>query len=586
MSLRLVAFMLCSAIGIAPAWAATYYVSKTATNGYVVGADGNAGTAKGTAKATISNAITTAADGDTIYVNDGIYSNAELGASSYVDFSAKAINFQPETPYGVTLSTDAAANILMRVRNDTTTTLTVGKFILDCEKPSAPGTYIPTGVQIDNPINAVVHVFDGTKIGNCSTQNIADNAQRGSLTADLTFFGRMKDGLQGSTSMASAAAKTYNILRLTLDNVTSTDTFASVALSATRLSSSSNLFTFTAKHITGTLTAPSALGSTATVTGVNIVGIANAVVEDFDITLSGSSTTNSCYGINIINGTIGDTAKADRPIVRNGTINWNCPAGYAVIAGDSTTAYNVDHALFYNITVNGQFYNGVATPHGIVLGRVTGGLVYGNRVTGMAVGMMTSINQGGVIAGNVLVGNYYAPLFSKGSGGTTAPIHTNNTVIMDDTLYGAKFGNYGCQGVAIQGATNNAGATFRNNVCYVKSGTGWKYAVVDASQVASFDADDYYSLVSLTAPWSYQGTTYATLELWNAAATVGIEMNVDPLFLSASDLRLLPTSTLRRAGKWATNGCKDFRGRPCFVPPDIGAYQVSSGDLAGPRVAR
>lgn len=584
--LRLVAFLLCSAIGVVPAWAATYYVSKTATNGYVVGADGNAGTTKGTAKATISNAITTAADGDTIVVNDGTYSNLDLGASNYVDFNAKAINFQPETAYGVILNTDSASNIVMRFRNDNTTPLTVGKIILDCEKPSSPGTYIATGVQIDNPTNAVVHAFAGTKIGNCSTQNIADNAQRGTLTVDAIFFGKMKDGLQGSTAMASAAAKTYTITSLVLDDVISTDTFASVAISATRSSVSANPFTFSVTSLTGSLTAPSSLGTTATGTLINIVGIFGASIEGVNATVNGASTTNSCYGINITNSALGAAAKADNPLVRYNTVTMNCPAGYAIIAGDSTIAYNVDYAQIYANTVYMPFYNGVSTPHGIVLGRVAGGLAWGNTVYGGAVGYMTSINQGGIITGNLAIGSYYAPLFSKGSGATTAPLLINNTVIMDDTLYGAKFGPYGCQGVAAQGATNNAAATFANNICAVRSGNDWKYAVVDASQVATFDRSNYHSVPTLTSPWSYQGTTYTTVGLWNAAATVGDETNNNPLFVAESDYRLRAYSTLRRAGKWTTIGCKDFRGRPCYQPIDVGAYQTSSGDPAGTRLTR
>lgn len=566
--------------------AAILYVSKTNTNGYAVGSDSNNGTAREIPKATISNAITTAANGDTVIVNDGTYSNSELGASGYVDFNAKALTFLAETNYGVTLSTDSASNIVMRFRNDNTTPLTVGKIILDCEKPSAPGTYIATGVQIDNPTNAVVHAFAGTKIGNCSTQNIADNAQRGTLTVDAIFFGKMKDGLQGSTAMASATAKTYTITSLVLDDVISTDTFASVAISATRSSVSANPFTFSVTSLTGSLTAPSSLGTTATGTLLNIVGIFGASIEGVNATVNGASTTNSCYGINITNSALGAAAKADNPLVRYNTVTMNCPAGYAIIAGDSTIAYNVDYAQIYANTVYMPFYNGVSTPHGIVLGRVAGGLAWGNTVYGGAVGYMTSINQGGIITGNLAIGSYYAPLFSKGSGATTAPLLINNTVIMDDTLYGAKFGPYGCQGVAAQGATNNAAATFANNICAVRSGNDWKYAVVDASQVATFDRSNYHSVPTLTSPWSYQGTTYATVGLWNAAATVGDETNNNPLFVAESDYRLRAYSTLRRAGKWTTIGCKDFRGRPCYQPIDVGAYQTSSGDPAPTRRLR
>ncbi len=44
-------------------------------------------------------------------------------------------------------------------------------------------------------------------------------------------------------------------------------------------------------------------------------------------------------------------------------------------------------------------------------------------------------------------------------------------------------------------------------------------------------------------------------------------------------------SSLRRAGI-ANGWCLDARGRPCWVPPDIGAYQASSGDPANTRSVR
>src|SRR5437764_14543304 len=58
---------------------ATYYVSNTASNGYVVGADTDNGTAKATPFLTIKKAIGTnlgagvMASGDTCFVNDGTY---------------------------------------------------------------------------------------------------------------------------------------------------------------------------------------------------------------------------------------------------------------------------------------------------------------------------------------------------------------------------------------------------------------------------------------------------------------------------------------------------------------------------------
>lgn len=71
-----------------------------------------------------------------------------------------------------------------------------------------------------------------------------------------------------------------------------------------------------------------------------------------------------------------------------------------------------------------------------------------------------------------------------------------------------------------------------------------------------------------------------------ATGATGSAMNVDPLLMSTTDFRPRVNSPLKRAGSWWGNECTDVRGRGCFVPLDIGAYQSSSGDPANARAAR
>ena len=61
-------------------------------------------------------------------------------------------------------------------------------------------------------------------------------------------------------------------------------------------------------------------------------------------------------------------------------------------------------------------------------------------------------------------------------------------------------------------------------------------------------------------------------------------LNTDPQLISTTDLRTIGASPLRRTG---TTGyaCRDARNRPCWSPPDIGAYQATSGDPASTRSA-
>ncbi len=87
----------------------------------------------------------------------------------------------------------------------------------------------------------------------------------------------------------------------------------------------------------------------------------------------------------------------------------------------------------------------------------------------------------------------------------------------------------------------------------------------------------------------YKGVGLTTVAEFQAACsgdTCTGNLEIDPQFVSSTDFRLSGASPLRRAGVWWGNECVDVRGRPCFVPPDIGAYQAGSGDFAPGRKAR
>jgi hypothetical protein len=181
------------------------------------------------------------------------------------------------------------------------------------------------------------------------------------------------------------------------------------------------------------------------------------------------------------------------------------------------------------------------------------------------------------------VGCYGYAFYAKGCGASTAPLFTNNTAILTST-YGAARG--AALGVAAQGATNNTAVTFQNNIVYALSDL-YRFAEVGTSQTGTFVSNNYYSAgpAGFSSPYAYQASTYATFVDWQTAReTTALQSN--PVFVTGTDYRLGSTSTLRRAGKWSSNVARDYRGRKYLVPPDMGAYQSSSGDPAAARTAR
>lgn len=567
---RLILFLLCVLVSPSALFAATYFMDP-AGSGAASCVDNAANVC------TPARAITVSSTGDTIIAACGTYDLAS--ATLAVN---KNVVMEPVTEgCAILTSAHATSTVDLTASNDANT-LTFGSF--DVRNTGGAGQILRI---LSAAYDATVELSRTRILSGAVNRHIQDAWVRGTIKlTNIRLSGTIgtQAGFYSATTPTSAKKVQITggayVLTASASNTPAIwiDRAAGVSVSEW-------------VQVNGAVvdvTVPSGLGTSALgigirlhriTTGTNLLGVSqDPIIEHNIVTLSTPGATG-VDALGIVASSTDATAVADRTIIRDNTVTCYGPATRCISIGtDGSTAFNAANAQIYRNTVTGSYYDGSATPHGISIGRVTGGIAWGNRVQGFAVGIITAINQGSVVTGNLVIGSYYAPLFSKGSGAMTAPTWTNNTVIMDDTLYGAKFGNYGCQGVAAQGATNNAAATFGNNICDVRSGTGWKYVVVDASQVASFDRSNYYSVPTLTTPWSYQGTTYATVALWNAAGTVGTETTTAPLFVGESDYRLRADSPLRRAGKWTTLGCRDVRGRPCFVPPDIGAYQTSTGD--------
>lgn len=576
---RLILFLLCVLVSPSALFAATYYADP-AGGGAASCVDNAANVC------TLARAVTVSSAGDTINAACGTY---DLAAATLA--VNKNVIIAPVTAgCGIITSSHATSTVDLTASNDANV-LTFGAF--DVRNTGGAGQIMRI---LTAAYDATVQLSGTIIPAGGANRHIQDTWVRGTIKLTNVQLGGTIGTLAGFySSTTPTSAK-----KVQVSGMTGTLTASASNTPAIWIERAAGVSVSEWVHVTGctlSVTVPSGLGTSALGIGIRLnritsgTGLSGTVepptIELNTVTLSTPGATG-VDALGIVSSSTDATAVADFAVIRDNTVTCNGPATRCISIGtDGSTAFNAANAQIYRNTVSSSYYDGSATPHGISIGRVNGGVAWGNTVNGFAVGIITAINQGAVVTGNLIKGAYYAPLFTKGSGATTAPIWTNNTVIMDDALYGAKFGVYGCMGVSAQGATNNAAATFRNNLCYVKSGTGWKYVVVADSQVASFNANDHYSLVSLSTPWSYQSTTYASLELWNAAATVGTEFATDPLFMGESDYRLKGSSSLLRAGVWPTNECRGMRGRPCWAPrPDVGAYQSMSGDPAGTRTPR
>lgn len=559
---------------------ATYYVSKSTANGSVVGSDSANGTSLSTPWRTISKAVATAADGDTVLVNDGEYVDLELGAASVIAVSsAKSLVMRPIVPYAVTLRSTAASAQIVSLTGTANFTCVFGAFVIDGEIPNAPGTYQPTGVVLPNPAAQVAITLDGTEIKNCATQNILNSKRRGTLRlVDVVFSGRIAQGVASTASGADAAAMTVLVDGLRLDNAQVTVNALCRVLDFTRLSSSSISYSLHVKRVTGLITAPASVGTSVAVAllvatgigqGTNVDGkTAPLIAELFDAEVRCESASATSYGIYIKNASAGATAVAHNPVIRRNTLRFNVASGYAISAGDTTTAYDVNYPVIHHNVVTVP-YRASATPHCIAVGNVTGGLVYANKTFGGYVGYLAGINQGAIFSGNLSEGCYGYALYAKGCGATTAPRFDNNTVVLTSKFGAARGAGLG---VAAQGGTNNAAVSFRQNIVYALTDL-YRYAEVGLSQAATFTSNVYCSAgpEGFASPWAYQASTYATIGEWIAAREASA-LSADPLFSSGEPYRLTSGSPYVGTAAWYPN-TYDISGGRCWPPASLGAYQ-------------
>lgn len=340
------------------------------------------------------------------------------------------------------------------------------------------------------------------------------------------------------------------------------------------------------------ITVPTSIGATAAGRGIVLTNIAPA--PDFSNATTSPLIENNVISIDASGGTSADSlgiavgaTNASYPapftIVRNNTVTCYSPACFGIAIGEGNIPSYVDYAQVYGNKVYGTYYNGSATPHGIRLGQVMGGHVYQNYVQGFAVGIIMSENSMGMVSGNIVNGAFYAGLYAKGTGATGTPTFSNNTVIIDDSFVGAKVGSYGCLSSAINDASfNTVNVNFNNNLCYIKSGatTTWKYVQFDSNQVGTFTNNQFYSEPTLAIPFTYNGSNYATLALWNALANVGIDYEARPdlnchtfsSYTTANNcLPPRPQSTISTAG---------ISSRFHYVPRYFNGCQADTGILS------
>ena len=137
-------------------------------------------------------------------------------------------------------------------------------------------------------------------------------------------------------------------------------------------------------------------------------------------------------------------------------------------------------------------------------------------------------------------------------------------------------------GLFVTTTFNAAGAiNLRNNILSNTETTGTRYAVYSLAPATVFSTINYNDYFAQNVGF-IGGTARATLADWQTAT--GQDANsksVDPIFVSATDLHLQPTSTLLGMAVFGTGITTDIDGQTRDNPPDIGADELLAGATPG-----
>jgi hypothetical protein len=541
-------------------FATDYYVSETATNGYIVGVDANAGTSKATAKLTVANAIATSSTGDIIYINSGTYAGAELGAGGY-SIIAKGITLKAEIA-GEVVFQPSVTTAGVRFQGPAGVTQGLEGIVIDGVNSAAIPNYSVliedvAGVYTVNIVNCDVRNATFYLIESTANElNLTVSNLKASATAPVNTRSIIHGVAfaEGAIVIDGVVGEIQNILTAAFHLIHLKATVAGVTASVKNV--------YANGYIVSTATSTGLHG------GIYLVNIADAVIEGCSVNIFGAygSRTASLYWV-----TADTTIDTTGAIIRNNRGVNATTGGYLIVVGSDATSAGNNYTNDARVSLNRVYGSGQSSSvHGIMFGFNQGGIASQNIVGNAGLSLLAKQSISTFVANLVLHPQSIA-LYAKGS---TLTKFTNNTIYWDGqdlVTYGAVVGE--------DSGVNSRFVHFDNNL-FIAHNSYVPFVFVNNSQYATFATNHYWTNQRLVpAPWSYQGTSYATLALWLASEYATDERMSDPLLQDyTSTFKPLSYSPLIRSGRNNAVDCTDVFLTPCFAPRDIGAIQSQYRD--------
>lgn len=534
----------------------TLYVSQTATNGYSVGVDANDGKTKGTPKLSVSEAVKVANAGDTIIVNDGVYTNTKTLVVN------KAMTLKPENDHTVTLKVADGQARVITLTGDGAKEL--GAFILEATGGAGIINFANAPAAADAKV-----VLNKTRLkvsGAGVDAAITDGMTRGVIEfKNIGFEGSIKKQCYyASDNAGKDGNKTLTIDGVSFGDKAITPSPAFTAFSIRKAGDGGHEFNVTVKNLTGVLDAGSASGNV--LTAVLVDGPDNVVVDRVNITIDKQTVTgSSCVGVQLRSSSPEHTIKNGE--VKNCSIIFNSPNGRAIVLGsvnENTEDYSVKLSAHDNDLIS-KFYP-AAQPHGIVLCKGNSGFsVYKNQIENFYAGITKIRCTDSKSYLNTTEGCYGTDLSALGCGGVVFAFNTCKSI----ESVGPYRDNKAMLYVDKSGSVPTAGAKFLYNRLVAVNNPQF-FAKIPAGQNPEFTGNIYPN----TAELFFHLTGVANFTKWQKDAETTALREVAGAY---SEITLAAGSRCFGAGKAVpdvtTNPVNDLWGNAWRTPPNVGAMQ-------------
>ncbi len=483
------------------------YVSNVAANGIPVGSDASGSGTAGSPFATIARAEAALQPGQTILLN-GVSASPAAYTAATMSIANTAIDCVQA--YGARIVAAAGASAVLYLDPVAGGTITVGKVVIDAA--DTVQTAVALAASAAGPYAAI---FNGTHIENFTGFGVLGEAANVSARRSSADLGS-QDGATAAIYFDHMASGGLDV-ELTSFNIKQALTGYGAAVTAYAVAAGPSV-----QVRNSTLTVTSVAGTSAGDAhyGIRLINVRGAIIEGNKVSVDSSASPGWGSKPISISTTLDATALDSGNFVIAGNTVYaatNASSGIAIQIGEEddqpSTRGKLNGGVIWGNTVTSSPSAQLAGTHGIFVGSQANTIVYGNKVSGLGIGIVDKNGDGAIYYANSVSNCASSNILLKGS--------LNATVVDNNIFTGAA--PYDVFGIVAESNPATGDSTSGSIVAgnwVVASGAGAPHFVQLAlGQSVDFSNNTYVSAAPLDfASWQWNGLDEGSYPAWQAAS--------------------------------------------------------------------